>query len=190
MNNKRGSIVVIKGSMFSGKTDELVRRLERESYRPGGKSQAFKPAFDTRYADEHIVTHNQKQFPCTVFSSVRSLLDIVDPDTTLVGIDEAQFSDPTHPEELYTVCILLAKSGRDVWLSCLSQDYRGEPFKNVAYVLAVANKVIEKTAVCSVCGSDEAMYSQLLETGHTDQLLLGAKGRYDARCAQCFVPAP
>lgn len=190
MATQNGKIVVIRGSMFSGKTDELVRRLQREQYRPRGKAQAFKPAFDTRYAEEYIVTHDKQQFPCVVFDCVKTILDAVDHDTTLVGIDEAQFSNPSHPEDLYLSCLEIARSGRDVWVACLSQDYRGQPFKNVAYLLSIANKIIEKTAVCGVCGSDEAMYSQLLERGHTDQLVLGEKGRYDARCVDCFVPAP
>lgn len=186
---KVGKIVVIRGSMFSGKTEELVRRLRREKYRPNGKAQAFKPSFDTRYATNAIVTHDKIEFPCTPVSCIKcDLLDALEDDTTLVGIDEGQFCNPKQPTDLYETCINIARTGRDVWVACLSQDYRGKPFENVAYLLAIANKVIERTAVCSQCGSDEAIYSHKVSEEPVERLVLGEKNIFDARCADCFVP--
>lgn len=184
---KRGNIVVIRGSMFSGKTQELLLRLRREKYRPGGKAQAFKPSLDTRYSDSAIVTHEGEEFPCTLVDRSTHMLHLVDDDTTMVGIDEGQFYDTDEPKLLYETCIALAKTGRDVWVACLSQDYQGKPFENVSYVMAVANKIIEKKAVCSACGSDEASYSQRMVDESAERLVLGSKGVYDARCKDCFL---
>ncbi|MBI4263515.1 MAG: thymidine kinase [Acidobacteria bacterium] len=177
-----GWIEVIVGSMFSGKSEELIRRLRRAQI-ARQKVQIFKPALDTRYADDHIVSHSEMRIPSCAVRSARRLLDQVAPDTDVVGIDEGQFFDA----ELPLVCDTLADQGKRVIVAGLDQDYLGRPFEPMPQLLAIAEYITKTLAICMVCG-DPANHTQRLVASE-DRVLLGAQGTYEARCRRCFDPA-
>jgi thymidine kinase len=176
-----GWIEVIVGSMFSGKSEELIRRLRRAQI-ARQQVQIFKPAIDTRYADDHIVSHSEMRIAsCTVPSS-RAMLDLVRPETEVVGIDEGQFFDL----ELPMICNTLADQGRRVIVAGLDQDYLGKPFEPMPQLLAIAEFITKTHAVCMVCGNPANHTQRLVTSG--DRVLLGAQGLYEARCRRCFDP--
>jgi thymidine kinase len=177
----QGWIEVITGSMFSGKSEELIRRIRRAQI-ARQKVQVFKPRFDTRYAPDHIVSHSDIRIPSANVTSARALLESVEQDTEVVGIDEGQFFDL----ELPMVCNTLADSGRRVIVAGLDQDYLGKPFEPMPQLLAIAEYITKTLAICMVCGNP-ANHTQRL-VASSDRVLLGAQGTYEARCRHCFDP--
>jgi thymidine kinase len=177
-----GWIEVIVGSMFSGKSEELIRRLRRAQI-ARQRVQIFKPAVDTRYADDHIVSHSELRIPSDQAASAADLLAMVRPDTEVVGIDEGQFFDA----ELPAVCARLAARGVRVIVAGLDQDYLGKPFEPMPHLLAVAEYITKTRAICMVCGNPANHTQRLVQS--TDRVLLGATGTYEARCRHCFDPS-
>ena len=177
----QGWIEVIVGSMFSGKSEELIRRLRRAQI-ARQKVQIFKPTVDTRYADDHIVSHSEMRIPSRAVSSSRALLDLVEADTEVVGIDEGQFFD----QDLPAVCNELADQGKRVIVAGLDQDYLGKPFEPMPQLLEIAEYITKPLAICMVCGNPANHTQRLVLSG--DRVLLGAQGTYEARCRACFDP--
>jgi thymidine kinase len=177
----QGWIEVIVGSMFSGKSEELIRRLRRAQI-ARQKVQIFKPVIDTRYAEDHIVSHSEMRIPSTAVISSRRLLEQVEVDTEVVGIDEGQFFDP----ELPMICNTLADHGKRVIVAGLDQDYLGKPFEPMPQLLAIAEYITKTLAICMVCGNPANHTQRLVANG--DRVLLGAGGTYEARCRACFDP--
>ncbi len=178
---KQGWIEVITGSMFSGKTEELMRRLRRARY--AKKSvKVFKPLIDTRYASDCVVSHDTNHLPCMQISSPRMLVDMAElPD--VMGIDEAQF----FGDELVSVCERLAAEGVRVIVAGLDMDFLGRPFGPMPQLMAVAEYVTKVHAVCAHCGS-VAHYSHRISD--SKQLyVLGEKDVYEPLCRSCFIKA-
>ena len=176
-----GWIEVITGSMFSGKSEELIRRLRRAQIAKR-KVQIFKPALDNRYGGDHIISHSEMRIPSESLASSRDLLDRVLEDTEVVGIDEGQFFDV----ELPAVCSTIADMGKRVIVAGLDQDYLGKPFEPMPQLLAIAEYITKTLAICMVCGSP-ANHTQRL-VANSERVLVGAQGTYEARCRQCFDP--
>jgi thymidine kinase len=176
-----GWIEVITGSMFSGKSEELIRRLRRAQIAKR-KVQTFKPAIDNRYGADHIISHSEMRIPSESLASSRDLLERVLEDTEVVGIDEGQFFDA----ELPAVCNTIADRGKRVIVAGLDQDYLGKPFEPMPQLLAIAEYITKTLAICMVCGSP-ANHTQRL-VASSERVLVGAQGTYEARCRQCFDP--
>ena len=176
-----GWIEVITGSMFSGKSEELIRRLRRSQI-ARQKVQIFKPKIDNRYADDHIISHSDMRIPSVNLSSSRELLAQVLPDTEVVGIDEGQFFDADLP----AVCTALADQGKRVIVAGLDQDYLGKPFEPMPQLLAIAEYITKTLAICMVCG-EPANHTQRLVKSQ-ELVLVGATDSYEARCRRCFDP--
>ncbi len=177
----QGWIEVITGSMFSGKSEELIRRVRRAQI-ARQKVQVFKPRLDDRYADDYVVSHSDIRFAAESAGSARELLGAVHPDTEVVAIDEGQFFDA----ELPMVSSTLADLGKRVIVAGLDQDYLGKPFEPMPQLLAIAEYITKTLAICMVCGNP-ANHTQRLVASQ-DRVLLGAQGTYEARCRQCFDP--
>ena len=177
----QGWIEVIVGSMFSGKSEELIRRLRRAQI-ARQRVQIFKPMVDTRYADDHIVSHSEMRIPSRAVRTSRELLDLVEGDTEVVGIDEGQFFDQDLPAVVNTI----ANRGKRVIVAGLDQDYLGKPFEPMPQLLAIAEYITKTLAICMVCGNP-ANHTQRLVPGG-DRVLVGAEGTYEARCRVCFDP--
>ena len=177
----QGWIEVIVGSMFSGKSEELIRRLRRAQI-ARQKVQIFKPVIDHRYSDDHIVSHSEMRIESCAVPSSSALLDKVAPDTEVVGIDEGQFFD----QELPMICDTLANQGKRVIVAGLDQDYLGKPFEPMPQLLAIAEYITKTHAICMVCGNPANHTQRLVESG--DRVLVGAQGLYEARCRRCFDP--
>jgi len=176
-----GWIEVITGSMFSGKSEELIRRLRRAQIAKR-KVQTFKPKIDNRYAEDHIISHSDMRIPSVNLSSSSELLAQVLPDTEVVGIDEGQFFD----SELPAVASELARRGVRVIIAGLDQDYLGKPFEPMPQLLAIAEYITKTRAICMVCGNPANHTQRLVHS--SDRVLLGAQGTYEARCRHCFDP--
>ncbi len=177
-----GWIEVVVGSMFSGKSEELIRRLRRAQIAKQ-RVQIFKPAIDTRFSQGHIVSHSEMRIPSVNVESARELLERVDPNTEVVGIDEGQFFDA----ELPAVCNALADRGTRVIVAGLDQDYQGKPFDPMPQLLAIAEYITKTLAICMVCGGPANRTQRLVASD--DRVLLGAQGTYEARCRHCFDSA-
>ena len=177
----QGWIEVVVGSMFSGKSEELIRRLRRARI-ARQKVQIFKPAIDTRYSDDHIVSHGEMRIESRAVEGSRQLLEAIEPDTEVIGIDEGQFFD----QDLPAVCSALADRGMRVIVAGLDQDYLGKPFEPMPQLLAIAEYITKTHAICMVCGNP-ANHTQRLVASE-DRVLLGAHGMYEARCRRCFDP--
>jgi thymidine kinase len=180
-SQQSGWIEVITGSMFSGKSEELIRRLRRAQI-ARQKVQIFKPTFDTRFGDDHIVSHSDMRIASENVANSRALLTEVAADAEVVGIDEGQFFDADLP----AVCNELANQGKRVIVAGLDQDYLGKPFEPMPQLLAIAEYITKTLAICMVCGSP-ANHTQRLVASQ-DRVLLGAQGTYEARCRRCFDP--
>jgi thymidine kinase len=181
MKHTHGSIEVICGSMFSGKTDELIRRLVRATI-ARQKVQVFKPAIDVRYAVEKVTSHAGSNFDALPVQHASEIPGRVDKDTTVVGIDEAQFFDT----QIVQVAQELACNGIRVLVAGLDTDFRGEPFGSMPVMMAMAEHVDKLHAICMVCG-EEASRTQRLVNGkparHDDPVVIvGASEMYEARC--------
>ncbi len=179
--SNRGWIEVITGSMFSGKSEELIRRLRRVQI-ARQKVQIFKPRIDNRYGDGLIVSHSEMKIPSEEVSTSAELLSLVKGDTEVVGIDEGQFFD----QELPAVCNTLADRGIRVIVAGLDQDYLGKPFEPMPQLLAIAEYITKTLAICMGCGGP-ANHTQRLVASR-ERVLVGAQGAYEARCRHCFDP--
>jgi thymidine kinase len=177
----QGWIEVITGSMFSGKSEELIRRVRRAEI-ARQRVQVFKPRLDTRHAAEYVISHSDLRCAAETVASSRELNDAVKPETEVVGIDEGQFFDM----ELPAICNALADSGKRVIVAGLDQDYLGKPFEPMPQLLAIAEYITKTLAICMVCGNP-ANHTQRL-VASSDRVLLGAQGTYEARCRFCFDP--
>ena len=176
-----GWIEVVTGSMFSGKSEELIRRLKRAQI-ARQKVQIFKPLVDDRYSDDHIVSHSDMRIGSQRVRDSNELIRLVDDDTEVVGIDEGQFFDAGLP----AACDALADRGKRVIVAGLDQDYLGRPFEPMPQLLAIAEYITKTHAICVVCG-DPASHTQRL-VASSDRVLVGATGVYEARCRHCFDP--
>lgn len=176
-----GWIEVIAGSMFSGKSEELIRRLRRVQI-ARQKVQVFKPRIDNRYGDEHVTSHSEMRIASEAVSTSRELLERVAADTQVVGIDEGQFFDL----ELPAVCNTLADQGKRVIVAGLDQDYLGKPFEPMPQLLAIAEYITKTLAICMVCGEPANNTQRLVQS--RERVLVGAQNAYEARCRACFDP--
>ncbi len=176
-----GWIEVIAGSMFSGKSEELIRRLRRARI-ARQKVQVFKPEIDERFSKDHIVSHSEMRHESHAVGSAAEILARVAPETDVVGIDEAQFFD----NDLVAVANELAGRGVRVIIAGLDQDYTGRPFEPMPQLLAVAEYITKTHAICVRCGQP-ANYSQRIIPVE-ERVVVGASDTYEARCRRCFVP--
>ncbi len=178
---RKGRIEVICGSMFSGKTEELIRRLKRAEF-ARQKVEIFKPALDTRYSEEEVVSHDSNHILSTPIESSASIL-LLATDVDVVGIDEAQFFD----EELVSVCNELARRGTRVIVAGLDMDFKGQPFGPMPALMAVADEVTKVHAICVRCGNLAYVSHRIVEN---DKLvLLGEKAEYEPLCRECYHAA-
>jgi thymidine kinase len=180
--HQRGWLEVITGSMFSGKSEELIRRLRRVQI-ARQNVQIFKPILDHRFSQDHIVSHSDMRMASQNVANSDDLVRAVDDDTEVVGIDEGQFFDANLP----AACNTLADRGKRVIVAGLDQDYLGRPFEPMPQLLAIAEYITKTLAICVVCG-DPANHTQRL-VASSDRVLVGASGLYEARCRHCFDPA-
>jgi thymidine kinase len=178
-----GWIEVICGSMFSGKSEELIRRLVRARI-ARQQVQAFKPAIDDRFTKDHVVSHSGQRIPSVEVDSVDDIARLVQPATQVVAIDEVQFLGL----EIVELVERLASEGRRVIVAGLDQDYRGRPFEPVPQLMAVAESVTKTMAVCVVCGHPANRTQRLVDA--SDRVLVGASEAYEARCRRCWTPDP
>jgi len=178
-----GWIEVVVGPMFSGKSEELIRRLRRAEI-ARQRVQIFKPAIDERYAANEIVSHSGLGIPSDNVSRASEVLQKVQPRTEVVGIDEAQFLG----EEVVDVCTQLANSGKRVIVAGLDTDYRGRPFEPMPRLLAIAEEITKLLAICVRCGNPAVHTQRLVES--EELIVVGAMGTYEARCRRCFEPNP
>jgi thymidine kinase len=181
MKHHTGSIEVITGSMFSGKTDELIRRLRRATI-ARQKVQVFKPAIDNRYAEQKVTSHAGSAYDAFPIQSSTEIMLKLEPDTTVVAIDEAQFFD----QGVASVARQLADRGYRVIVAGLDTDFRGEPFGPMPVLMAEAEKVDKLQAICMVCG-EPACRTQRLVNGKPARyddpiVIVGASEMYEARC--------
>lgn len=176
---RSGWIEVICGSMFSGKTEELIRRLKRAQF-ARQQVKIFKPLTDTRYHEEQIISHDANAILSVPIKSSGALLHL-DHEVNVVGIDEAQFFDL----DLTAVCQTLAIRGVRVIIAGLDMDYKGVPFGPMPHLLAVAEYITKVHAICVHCGN-LATHSYRLVAGD-EQVLLGEKDKYEPRCRTCFA---
>jgi len=176
-----GWIEVIAGAMFSGKSEELIRRLRRAKI-ARQRVQVFKPEIDSRFCDNQIVSHSEMRHESTNVRTAAEILERVQANTEVVGIDEGQFFD----NELIAVANHLAKRGLRVIIAGLDQDYTGKPWEPMPQLLAVAEYITKTHAICMKCGQP-ANYSQRIFESE-ERVAVGAAGMYEARCRRCFVP--
>lgn len=175
---KRGWIEVICGSMFSGKTEELIRRLKRAQI-ANMKVEIFKPAMDIRYDEQKIVSHDENAIHSTPIDHSQKML-LLAQNVEVVGVDEAQFFDP----EVTSVCEQLALRGTRVIVAGLDMDYKKQPFGQMPQLLAVADYITKLHAICVVCGNI-ANYSYR-KSSEESQVVLGEKDKYEPRCRHCY----
>lgn len=178
INSKTGWIEVICGSMFSGKTEELIRRVHRTEFAKQ-KCQVFKPIIDNRFDEEHIVSHNKAKAPSKKIKTASEILDFLDANTEIVAIDEVQF----FGSEIVDVCIRIADLGKRVIVAGLDQDFRGKPFGPMPDLLAVAEYITKLNAICVRCGNPASRTQRLTED--KDTVIVGATDIYEARCRNC-----
>ncbi|MEZ4269542.1 MAG: thymidine kinase [Myxococcota bacterium] len=176
-----GQIEVICGSMFSGKSEELIRRVRRARI-ARQRVQVFKPALDTRDGEDEIASHSAMRLDAETMDSSAAILRAVDDRTDVVGIDEVQFFDVGVVE----VIDKLANMGKRVIVAGLDQDYLGRPFDPMPQIMAIAEYVTKTLAVCSRCGAPANRSQRLV--GDNGRVLVGAGDSYEARCRRCFEP--
>lgn len=177
-SHRPGRIEVICGSMFSGKTEELIRRMKRAKF-ARQRVVIFKPAIDTRYSDEDVVSHDHNAIPSTPIDTSASILLLAE-DIDVVGIDEAQFFDM----ELVGICNTLANSGVRVIIAGLDMDFKGTPFGPIPSLCAVADEVTKVHAICVKCGALAYLSHRLV---HNDnQVLIGEQAEYEPLCRECY----
>ncbi len=183
MKHHAGIIEVVCGSMFCGKTEELIRRLRRAVIAKQ-KVQVFKPVIDNRYQVAKVSSHNGEAFDALPIEKARDIFNHLKPDTTVIGIDEAQFFD----EEIICIVDQLADQGVRVILAGLDMDFRGEPFGVMPKLMAAAERVDKLSAICMVCGNSASRTQRLVngEPAKYDDpvIIVGASEMYEARCRQ------
>ncbi|HYE14597.1 MAG TPA: thymidine kinase [Pyrinomonadaceae bacterium] len=180
-HNSPGWVEVIAGSMFSGKSEELIRRLRRAKI-ARLKVQVFKPDIDVRFSRDHIVSHSEMRHESSVVETAAEILALVEPGTEVVGIDEGQFFD----NDLVHVANTLADRGVRVIVAGLDQDYTGRPFGPMPQLLAIAEYITKTHAICVRCGQPANYSQRIVEV--EGQVVVGAADAYEARCRRCFVP--
>ena len=181
MPKNTGWIEIITGCMFSGKTEELIRRLRRAEIAKQ-KVKIFKPLIDTRYSDKSIVSHNEQSLPSILIKDINEVLDQSD-DAQVVAIDEAQF----FSADITKVCNKLAMSGKRVIVAGLDQDYLGIPFEPMPQLLAIAEYITKQLAICVECGNPADKTQR--KTASSERVIVGAADIYEARCRQChYIP--
>ena len=175
---------MVCGSMFCGKTEELIRRARRAQI-ARQKLLVFKPSLDDRYEVERLASHNGVSFDAVSVKHAKQILDLVDPDTQVVIVDEVQFFD----RSIADVCNVLADAGKRVIVAGLDNDFRGEPFGPVPYLMAEAEVVDKLQAICVVCGAPATRTQRLIDgrpASYDDPIILvGASEVYEARCRRC-----
>ena len=177
--HRTGRIEVVCGSMFSGKTEELIRRMKRAKFAKQ-KVEIFKPAIDTRYSEEDVVSHDRHSIPSTPIDSSASIL-LLSSDIDVVGIDEAQFLDERLPE----VCNELANRGVRVIVAGLDMDFKGVPFGPIPALCAIADDVTKVHAICVRCGSLAYISHRLVD--NDKRVLLGEVDEYEPLCRECYL---
>lgn len=178
---RRGRVEVVCGSMFSGKTEELIRRLRRAQF-ARQRVEIFKPAIDVRYSEQEVVSHEGNSILSTPVDSSASIL-LMGQESDVVGIDEAQFFD----EHIVEVCNELASRGIRVIVAGLDLDFKGQPFGPMPALCAIADEVTKVHAICVRCGS-LAYVSHRIVAGQK-QVMLGEKGEYEPLCRECYLQA-
>jgi thymidine kinase len=176
-----GWIEAICGPMFSGKSEELIRRLRRATI-ARKRVQVFKPSIDSRYSDDEIVTHADARMGSESVGSARGILTKLDWQTEVVGVDESNFFGP----ELLGIASQLADSGKQVIIAGLDTDYMGRPFPPMPDLLCLAESITKTLAICMRCGNPAKHTQRLVESD--ELILVGAAGSYEARCRRCFEP--
>lgn len=179
--NNTGWIEVICGPMFSGKSEELIRRLRRARI-ARRRVQVFKPAIDLRYSADEIVSHTDARLKAEVVNSGSEILSRLDWRTQVVGVDEANFMGG----EMVDIAQQLADSGKQVVIAGLDTDYLGRPFPPMPDLLALAESISKMLAICMRCGNPAKHTQRLVESA--DLIVVGATGMYEARCRRCFEP--
>lgn len=186
MIHHRGRVEVICGSMFSGKTEELIRRVRRAQIAKQ-QAQVFKPSIDVRYSTERVTSHNGQDYDARPCTDSHEIAGCISSDTTVVAIDEAQFFD----NELIPLVESLAARGVRVILAGLDLDFRGEPFGPIPRLMALAEDVTKLHAICTVCAEDACRTQRLVNgkpAGYDDPIILvGAAEAYEARCREHHV---
>lgn len=184
MGQQMGSVEVITGSMFCGKTEELIRRLRRATIAKQ-KIQVFKPVIDNRYAYSKVTSHAGSDIEAFPINNSTELLEHLDPEATVIGIDEAQFFD----QGIVDVANHLADRGLRVIVTGLDTDFRGEPFSCMPVMIAKADKVDKLSAICMVCGEPATRTQRLIDgrPAHYNEpiVVVGASNMYEARCRRC-----
>ena len=176
-----GWIEVICGPMFSGKSEELIRRLRRARI-ARKRVQVFKPAIDTRYSADQIVSHGDQRMESEVVSSAAEILTRLSPRTQVIGIDETNF----FGADLVELTAHLADAGKQVIAAGLDTDFMGRPFPPMPDLLCLAESITKTLAICVRCGNPAKHTQRLVESG--DLIVVGAAGMYEARCRRCFEP--
>ncbi|HUN66629.1 MAG TPA: thymidine kinase [Bacteroidota bacterium] len=179
MPKETGWIEVICGCMFSGKTEELIRRLRRAQI-ARQKVMIFKPRIDNRYSPNHIVSHNEQSLISTVIDNPSDIIEL-SKSAQVIGIDEGQF----FSSEIVEVCEQLASDGKRVIVAGLDQDYRGKPFEPMPQLLALAEYITKTLAICVVCGNPADRTQRI--TDQHELVVVGAHNIYEARCRKCFT---
>jgi len=180
ITSRTGWIEVICGSMFSGKTEELLRRVRRAQI-ARQKIELFKPAIDTRYSQDEIVSHDAQKMASHVVKDAEDIIPL-SLEAQVVAIDEAQFYD----KNLVTVCKTLANMGKRVIVAGLDTDFRGDAFEPIPELLAMAEYITKTHAICVLCGNPANFTQRKTKSG--DQVLIGTSDIYEARCRHCFEP--
>lgn len=184
MSRKQGRIELICGSMYSGKTEELIRRLRRAVIAKQSV-QVFKPVIDDRYHVTRVKSHNGSDFEAVPVISAETILSRLNPETTVIAIDEVQFFDP----EIIPICEQLADAGKRVICAGLDTDFRGEPFGPIPTLMARSEMVDKLHAICVQCGEDASRTQRLINgapAAYDDPIILvGATELYEARCRHC-----
>lgn len=186
MRHNSGSVEVITGSMFSGKTEELIRRLRRARIAKQ-QVQVFKPSLDTRYGQDQLASHSGAAFDASPIERAQDIFERLEQDTTVVAIDEAQFFD----DELAQVVSNLADQGLRVIVAGLDTDFRGEPFGPLPAIMAQAERVDKLHAICMVCGGPASRTQRLIDgsPARYDEpvVIVGADELYEARCREHHI---
>jgi thymidine kinase len=177
----QGWIEVIAGSMYSGKTEELIRRIRRAQFAKQ-KTQVFKPSLDNRYHETNVSSHDQNQINAIPLKSIHDVWQHLDSSTQVVGFDEGQFLT----QDFVEVAQLLTQKGIRVIIAGLDMDWKGQPFEPIPTLMAIAEDVMKPRAICTVCGN-LASYTQKLR-GTNSKVEIGSQDNYEARCRQHFSP--
>jgi thymidine kinase len=180
-NGNIGWIEVVCGPMFSGKSEELIRRLRRAKI-ARKRVQVFKPVLDDRYSVTDIVSHGAQRLPSETITNAKEILAKLDWRTQVVGIDESNF----FGDDLVEIAQQLADTGKQIIIAGLDTDYMGRPFHPMPNLLAVAESITKTLAICMRCGNPAKHTQRLVES--EDLIVVGAAGMYEARCRRCFEP--